>query len=132
MEAVSIWLLAPTAIEADFRFRGLRIADWLTGKMSSREFLVLLRHLEDTSAFKTLAPEPYGRDGNWTEAVQIAAKAHEEFAMYRASEYVGGPNEYMPQVFISPLERAAYAAEAAEERLASLDLESLLSGAIDL
>jgi hypothetical protein len=74
MEAVSIWLLAPTAIEADFRFRGLRIADWLTGKMSSREFLVLLRHLEDTSAFKTLAPEPYGRDGNWTEAVQIAAK----------------------------------------------------------
>lgn len=132
MEAVSIWLLAPTAIEADFRFRGLRIADWLTGKMSSREFLVLLRHLEDTSAFKTLAPEPYGRDGNWTEAVQIAAKAHEEFAMYRASKYVGGPNEYMPQVFISPLERAAYAAEAAEERLASLDLESLLSGAIDL
>lgn len=132
LEAVRVWLLAPTAIEADFRFRGLRIADWLTGSMSSREFLVLVRHLDDDSAFKTLAPNPYGRDGNWPEAVQIAAKTHEEIALNRASKYVGSEHEYIPKIFIAPPERAAMAAEAAEEQLAAMDLEDLLSGAIDL
>lgn len=100
--------------------------------MSSREFLVLVRHLDEDSEFKKIAPPPYGRDGDWPEAIQIAAKTHEEFAMYRASKYVGGPNEYMPRIFIAPPERAAIAAEAAEEQLAARDLEALLSGAIDI
>lgn len=128
---MSIWLLAPTAIEADFRFRGLRIADWLRGTMSSREFLVLVQYLDDESAFKKLAPKPYGRDGDWSEAVQIAAKTHEEFAMYRASKYVGGPHEYRPMVFIPPAERAAQAAESADDDAASMDLEFLLAKVID-
>lgn len=132
LEAAAIWLLAPTAIEADFRFRGLRIADWLTGAMSSREFLVLVRHLGDDSEFMKLAPHPYGRDGDWPEAVKIAAKTHEELALNRASKYVGSEYEYVPMVFIAPPERAAAAAEAAEDELASMDLENLLSMALDL
>lgn len=134
LEAIAIWLLAPKAIEADLKreYPGTKIADWLTGSMSSREFLVLVQELKDDSSFKTKAPPPYGRDGDWPEVVQIAAKTHEEFAMYRASKYVNGPNEYMPMIFIAPSKRAEIAAEAAEERLAAMDLESLLSGAIDL
>lgn len=110
----------------------MRIADWLTGAMSSREFMVLVEHLGDESNFKTLAPHPFGRDGDWSEARKIAAKTHEELALNRASKYVGGENEYIPQVFIAPPERLAAWREAEEERLAAMDLERLLSGAIDL
>jgi hypothetical protein len=128
LEATAIWLLAPTAIEADFRreYHGARLKHWLTGEMSSREFLVLVRELKDTSRFKSIAPPPFGRDGDWPEDVKIAAKTHEELALYRASKYVGGPNEYVPRVFISPPERAAAAAEVAEEREAAMGLEFLL------
>jgi hypothetical protein len=117
LEATAIWLLAPTAIEADFRreYHDARIAHWLTGAMSSREFLVLVNHLSDESEFKTLAPKPFGRGGDWSEAMQIAAETHKEFALYRASKYVEGPNEYVPQVFISPGDRLAAAEEAAAE-----------------
>lgn len=133
-QAVAIWLLAPTAIEADFKreYHDTTIADWLTGSMSSREFLTLVEELTDDSSFKKKAPKPFGRDGNWSDAVQIAAKTHEEIAQYRASKYVGSEHEYRPEIFIAPPERAAIAAEAAEERLAAMDLELLLSGAIDL
>lgn len=99
--------------------------------MSSREFMVLVQHLSDDSAFKAIAPKPFGRDGDWPEAVQIAAETHKEFALYRASKYVGGSNEYVPQVFLSPGERYAAFLEAQEEQLAAMDLERLLSGAID-
>lgn len=133
LQAVAVWLLAPTAIEADLRreYPGVRIADWLTGAMSSREFLVLVERLSDDSAFKTVAPHPFGRDGDWTEAMTIAAKTHEELALSRAAKYIGGKNEYIPQVFIAPPLRLAAAREAHEEHLASMDLEELLSGAID-
>lgn len=99
--------------------------------MSSREFLVLVQHLPEDSEFKAIAPKPFGRDGDWPESVQIWAETHKEFALHRASKYVGGPNEYVPQVFISPPERAAAAAEMEEERLAAMELEALLSNAID-
>lgn len=126
-----MWLLAPTAIEADFRFRGLRIADWLTGTMSSREFLVLVQHLPGNSEFKTGAPQPFGRDGDWPESLRILAETHKELALYRAAKYVGSPNEYVPQIFITPSERLAAYAESQEEQLAGLELEAMLSMAID-
>lgn len=112
---MAIWLLAPTAIEADFRFRGLRIADWLTGVMSSREFLVLVGKLPDNSAFKSEAPQPFGRGGDWPLALSIAAETHKELAMYRAAKYVGSPNEYAPTVFLTPQDRRVAVAEAVEE-----------------
>lgn len=99
--------------------------------MSSREFLVLVQHLPDTSEFKTHAPKPFGRDGDWTEAMKIAAETHKELALYRASKYVGSSNEYVPQVFIAPPERLAAALEAVEEQQAADDLELMLSMAID-
>lgn len=133
LDAAAIWILAPTAIEADLRreYPGTRLADWLTGAMSSREFMVLVEHLSDNSVFKTVAPKPFGRDGDWSEAMKIAAKTHEELALNRASKYVGGDNEYIPQVFIAPPERLAAWREAQEDLRASMDLELLLSGAID-
>jgi hypothetical protein len=100
--------------------------------MSSREFIVLVQHLPDDSEFKAIAPKPYGRGGDWPEPVAIAAETHKEFALYRASKYVGGSNEYVPQVFLAPAERLAAAREAEEELLAGMDLEALLSKAIDL
>lgn len=133
LDAAAIWLLAPTAIEADLRreYPGVRIADWLRGDMTSREFIVLVEHLTDESDFKTSAPQPFGRDGDWSEAMKIAAKTHEELALNRASKYVGGDNEYIPEVFIAPPERLAAWRQAQEDLRASLDLERLLSGAID-
>ena len=100
--------------------------------MSSREFVVLVRKLpDDGSAFKAEAPKPFGRGGDWPEWVQMLAETHKENALYRASKYVGGPNEYVPQVFIPPAERAELARQMAEDELASMDLELLLSKAID-
>jgi hypothetical protein len=99
--------------------------------MSSREFIVLLEFLDDESPYKTFAPKPFGRDGDWPEARKIAAETHKEFALYRASKYVGGSNEYVPQVFLSPGERLAAFLEAQEEREAAMDLENLLSNALD-
>lgn len=128
-----MWLLAPTAIEADLRreYPGVRLRDWLHGEMTSREFMVLIEYLSDDSGFKAIAPKPFGRDGDWPLAIKMAAKTHEELALNRASKYVGGDNEYIPQVFIPPPEQLAAFMEAQEERRAAMYLEHLLSGAID-
>lgn len=112
------------------------IADWLQGtrdehgrlKLSSRRLLVILEKLPDESEFKTWAQ----RAGDWTEAMMIAAETHKEIALNRASKYVGSENEYVPMIFIPPSERVAAARENAEELEAAMDLEALLSGAIDL
>ncbi|OBK50103.1 hypothetical protein A5656_27510 [Mycobacterium gordonae] len=48
--------------------------------------------------------------------MQILAETHKELALYRASHYVGGENQYTPKVFLDPVEREkAHAAALANE-----------------
>lgn len=47
-------------IEADLAFRGIDIADWHRGDMSSRKLLALLQHLPEDAAFKRAL-----RNGDW-------------------------------------------------------------------
>jgi len=60
IEAASIVRLYPHEIEADLAFRGIDIADWHRGDMSSRRLIALLQHLPDDSAFKKSH-----REGDW-------------------------------------------------------------------
>lgn len=101
--AILAWRQHPTEIESDLiRFYRRRIGDWHRGSMTSRELLVLLKHLPDDSAYRReLSPT------GWTEAEQMTAKTHEEFALWRASHYVNTPNEYAAVTFIAPKERLA-------------------------
>jgi len=82
--------------------------------MTSRELLTLMRHLSDRGAYKTFL-----REGDWPEDVQILTEIHKELALYRAAKYVGGPNEYMPKVFMSLREQRELA-EKAERRESEL------------
>lgn len=84
-------------------------------RLSSRKLLNLIHRLPETSEFKTYAAPPFGRDGDWPEAVQIAAAMHNEIAAYRASKYVGTPHEYRYTEFVSPPQRHLRAQEAAAE-----------------
>lgn len=77
--------------------------------MSSRRLLVLLEHAPELGPFKKAL-----RGGSWPEYMQILAKIHEELALYRASYYVGGENQYTPKVFLDPSERERVQAEQAE------------------
>lgn len=119
--AVLLWRQHPAAIEADLADRGHDIFDWHSGKMSSRKLLVLLEHAPETGPYKTAL-----RDGNWPEWVKILANIHKELALYRAAKYVGGPNEYIPNVFLDPIERVDRFNEAQQEQqeLESSDLFS--------
>jgi hypothetical protein len=101
--------------------------------MSSREFLVLVRHLGDDSQFKTLAPQPYGRDGDWPEAMQdrgqdarrtraVSGQQVRRRPETSTCRRCSSPRPSVPQ----PLLRRPRSEKA------SMDLENLLSTAIDL
>lgn len=83
--------------------------------LSSRQLLVLIRKLPEDSEFKTHAPPPLGRDGDWTLMQKLAAETHNEIAAYRASKYAGTPHEYMYTTYSSPLEARKQAEENAIE-----------------
>lgn len=138
--ALEIWRRWPTEIEFDLLNlpSPVDIADWLQGtrdehgrlKLSSRRLLLILEKLPDTSEFKTWAL----RKGDWTRDEEIAAKTHNEVAKlvsaYLQAHGVEG-DDVLFYPFLSRSERAELAAESAEEQLASMELESLLSNAID-
>ncbi|OBB15113.1 hypothetical protein A5761_15000 [Mycolicibacterium setense] len=120
-----MWSCYPDEIEADFEreYPGTNIGWWHRGdrdehgclKLSSRKFLNLIYRLSEASEFKTYAVPPFGRDGDWPEALQIAAATHNEIAAYRASKYVDTPHEYRYTEFVSPPDRRARAEEAAAD-----------------
>jgi hypothetical protein len=59
----------PNKIEADFRqyYPGADIGQWHRGEMSSREFLVLLDELPDSSRYKgALRGAPFGLPYEWS------------------------------------------------------------------
>jgi hypothetical protein len=83
--------------------------------LSSRQLLSLIRKLPETSEFKTHAPAPFGRGGDWTAQQKIIAATHNELAAYRASKYAGTAHEYMYTAYSSPLEAKARHEQAAAE-----------------
>lgn len=90
-------------MEAHLAFRGIDIGDWHRGTLSSRKLLVLCEHI----------PELGGR---WPLQLRIAKETHKEVALHRASLYVGGPNEYVPHIFVDPVEAREMAdKEAADD-----------------
>ncbi|MDM2350579.1 Gp14 [Mycobacteroides abscessus subsp. abscessus] len=83
--------------------------------LSSRALLALIRRLPETSEFKTHAPAPFGRDGDWTLMQKIIAETHNELAAYRASKYAGTVHEYMYTKYSSPLDARRQAEQDAVE-----------------
>jgi len=81
VEAASIVRLYPNEIEADLAFRGIDIADWHRGDMSSRKLIALLEHLPDDSAFKRAH-----RDGDWGFDEYISAGIVNELRLLRSDQ----------------------------------------------
>ncbi|BAP98786.1 hypothetical protein PROPHIGD104-2_53 [Mycobacterium phage prophi104-2] len=113
----------------------MRIADWHQGTrdergalvLSSRQLLSLIHQLPEDSEFKTHAPPPFGRDGDWTVMQKIAAETHNELAAYRASQYAGTPHEYMYTKYSSPLDsRRQHELDSAENEFIESAREELL------
>lgn len=102
-----MWRQHPTEIEAELADRGHNIMDWHRGVMSSRKLLVLLRHPRENGPYMAAL-----RDGGWSTQTKMLAEIHKELALYRASKYAGGENEYSPMVFVDPLEAKQQAEEA--------------------
>lgn len=136
VDAAALWSRYPTEIEADLRLRGIDIRDWHQGNtdsrgcllLSSRLLLSLVYRLPETSDFKTNAPAPLGRDGNWTELQRIVAHLSNELSAYRASKYAGTPHEYQYTMFLDPVERRERAEEQeAENNFQDSEFEKLLS-----
>lgn len=124
-DATSLWCRYPSEIEADFErfYPRLNLADWHRGTvdnlgclmLSSRKLLTLIYRLPESSEFKTHAPQPFGRGGNWTEFQQILAHIANETSADRASKYAGTEHEYEYTVFLDPVERRERAEEAEAE-----------------
>lgn len=100
--------LYPTEIEAGLRahYPGCTIGDWWQGRMSSRELLVLLRHLPDDSAYKTEE-----RGGEWSAKVRMLQTGVNELSKLRASYHGMHGSQYEPVLWISPGELRAQAEE---------------------
>lgn len=69
----------PGEIEADLALHGIDIGDWHRGTLSDRALENILRHLPETSAFKTAA-----RDGDWTLDQYLVAGVLNEIRAMRA------------------------------------------------
>lgn len=81
MEALKFVRAYPHEIEADLAFRGIDIADWHRGDMSSRRLLVLLEGLPEGSLFKTAL-----RDGDWGLDEYIQAGVLNELRLLRTDQ----------------------------------------------
>ena len=79
--------------------------------MSSRRLLVLCEHI----------PELGGR---WPVDLLVAKETHKEVALHRAALYVGGPNEYVPQLFTDPVQAREIATQAETEEQDTEDAAS--------
>ena len=71
----------PREIEADLLFRGIDIADWHQGEMSSRRLLCLIDALPDDSAYWKER-----RDGDWSVKEHLEAAMVNELRLLRADQ----------------------------------------------
>lgn len=121
---IRLW---PREIEADLqRYYHLDVADWHTGRLSSRRLLVLLDQLPDASRYKT----EYERDGNWPIWQQMLKDLHNETALHRAGLYAGGDNAYNPTTYLDPLELRQRIAEQEQLQEFQTEAESELHGSL--
>lgn len=81
MEAVVYMRQFPRQIEADLLFRGIDIADWHQGRMSSRRLLALIDALPDDTAYWKER-----RDGDWSAKEYIEAAIVNELRLLRADQ----------------------------------------------
>jgi len=117
---IRLW---PREIEADLlREYGVDVADWHTGRLTSRRVLVLLDQLSEESRYKT----EFERGGNWPVWQQMLKDLHNETALHRAGLYAGGESEYSPTLYMDPLEIQARIAEAEEIQEFHTEVESEL------
>ena len=117
----------PNQIEADLQhYYRLDIADWHTGKLSSRRMLALLEHLPEDSAYKTA----FERDGQWPVWKQMLKTVANETTLHRASLYAGGENAYDVQVYLDPLEQQQRIEELIEEQEFREEATSNLYGSL--
>jgi len=117
----------PREIEADLqREYGIDIADWHTGRLSSRRALVLLEELSEHSAFK----REFERGGNWPVWQQMLKDLHNETALHRAGLYAGGESAYAPTTYLDPLEMAERVAEQEALEEFKTEAESELYGSL--
>ena len=119
---IRLW---PREIEADLqREYRINIADWHTGRLSSRRILVLLDQLSENSGYK----REFERGGNWPVWQQMLKDLHNETALHRAGLYAGGEHSYDPTLYIDPVEHRQRQAEAEELQEFHDEAESELYG----
>lgn len=111
----------PRQIEADLRFRGIKLSWWHRGTtddegvplLSSRALLVLTDELPDSSGYKTAL-----RDGNWPTWQRMLKTLTNETVLGRAAQYADSDDEYQPMIWQDPVEaRERAEAEAATQAL---------------
>jgi len=119
---IRLW---PREIEADLqREYGVDVADWHTGRLTSRRALVFLDQLSEESGYK----REFERDGNWPPWQQMLKDLHNETALHRAGLYAGGENAYTPTMYLDPVELRKRIAEAEELQEFREQAESELYG----
>lgn len=90
--------------------------------MSSRRLLALLEYPRSDDS-------PYARamrDGEWPEWMEMLKELHKEFALYRASWYVGKKGEYKPKIFLNMRERVERFTQAQEQEVKQAEVEEEL------
>lgn len=111
------WLRFPTEIESDLLDKGRRIGEWHTypkrfengSRMSSRELLIILKHLPGSSEFK----KALGPDG-WSDDERVAAMTANTLSeLLRATNLAAGGEDYEPARVLSPLEQIEMAYDEA-------------------
>ena len=116
-----------TEIEADLlREYRIDLADWHTGKLSSRRVLALIDNLSESSSYKTT----FERAGNWPVWQQMLKQAANEVTLHRASLYAGSENAYEPMVYLDPLEMAERLADDEAMTVGHRQAEEELYGAL--
>src|SRR6478609_9292589 len=90
VEAVVYMRQFPLQIEADLLFKGIDIADWHQGKMSSRRLLCLIAALDDDSAYWRER-----RDGDWSVKEYLDAAMVNELRLLRSDQAAIHRNEKM-------------------------------------
>lgn len=101
MEAVVYMRQFPNQIEADLLFRGIDIADWHQGRMSSRRLLCLIDALPDDSAYWKER-----RDGDWSVQEYMQAALVNEMRLLRSDQAAIHTDEKMDVNLVeSPAER---------------------------
>lgn len=109
--AVATWRQHPTEIEAGIRaeYPGVRIAQWFRGEMSSRELLVMIKHLPADGDYQKAK-----RASGESEGMELLRDMRNELFAFVAGHKPEGERTYTPAP--NPKDREAFIAEAIEQQ----------------